>query len=139
MQLRRRATGGGGGDPHPMGAEAVREDMRHVALRRNLHFRIVSAIKGGTFSGQALAVGDSITFSHEFRITSAGIASDSTGLRFGLGNSSNTYAFLLGTGTAPGKGFTVWPVDQLSGGGFTTLTTTGTRLPSTTTPLTPSS
>ncbi len=40
MQLRRCAAPGIGDNAHPMGAEAVRENVRHIALRWNLHIRI---------------------------------------------------------------------------------------------------
>lgn len=85
-----------------------------------------STAKGAFNNSTALAIGESITVSFDFRITIAG-GSDSAGLRFGLGNSSNTYAFTVGTGTSTGGNIAQFAANTV-GGTNTGYTTTGTPL-----------
>jgi xyloglucan-specific exo-beta-1,4-glucanase len=84
-------------------------------------------VQGGPYTSQALNVGDSITLSYDFRVTSATIPSTSSSFRFGLSNSSNTYGFNFGSGTTTGGVFCIFPVNTTHGTN-TALTTTGTAI-----------
>lgn len=79
---------------------------------------------GGNFTSQVLnVVGDSITLTFDFRLTTA-IPNSSGAIRFGLSSSSNTYGFLFGSGTSASRGMNVYPANTISGTG-TALTTSG--------------
>ena len=80
------------------------------------------SIANGVFSSSALAIGESITVSFDFRMTSTVVNNDA-GLRFGLSSSANTYGATLGTGTTTGFGIAQYATNTLSGG--TGYTTTG--------------
>jgi len=78
----------------------------------------------GQFTGAALAIGESITLSFDFRITNTA-GNDSAGLRLGLSSSANTYAFTFGTGTTTGGGIAQFGSNTV-GGTNTIYTATGT-------------
>lgn len=73
-----------------------------------------SGTKGAFTNASALAIGESITVSFDFRITNTA-ANDGAGLRFGLSSSSNTYAFTFGTGTTTGGGMAQFGANTMGG------------------------
>lgn len=83
-----------------------------------------SGTKGAFTNATALAVGESITVSFDFRIINTA-ANDGAGLRFGLSSSSNTYAFTFGTGTTAGGGMAQFGANTV-GGTNTIYTASGT-------------
>lgn len=83
-----------------------------------------STAKGAFANTTALAIGESITMSFDFRLP-GGNNSDTAGLRFGLGSSSNTYSLNIGTGSSSGGAFVQFGPNTVAGTG-TAYTTTGT-------------
>lgn len=81
-------------------------------------------ITGAFANSSALAIGESIQVSFDFRLTGP-VANDGAGLRFGFGSSANVYAVTFGTGTTSGLGFAQYASTAISGTA-TTYTPTGT-------------
>lgn len=83
--------------------------------------------RGGTFTAPALAVGEAVTLTFDFRVTSGTIPSDGGAFRFAVGSSSASYALRFGSGNISGGTLAVYGADILSGTS-TSLTTTGTPI-----------
>jgi hypothetical protein len=74
-----------------------------------------NALTRGAFTNTtALAIGESITLSFDFRMIAAA-TNDTAGLRFGLGTSSNTFGFTFGTGTSSAVGTAQFATGTVSG------------------------
>lgn len=78
----------------------------------------------GTYTSQALNIGETLSLSLDFRITSAR-ANSAAGLRFGFGSSADTFALTFGTGTTTGGAILRFGPNTLSGTS-TNLSTSGT-------------
>lgn len=71
--------------------------------------------KGGNFTSSALSVGQSLVLSFNFRLANSGaLAANASALRFGLGSSSQSFAFVFGV-AANGGALVEYPVDVVSG------------------------
>ncbi|HEY9250417.1 MAG TPA: hypothetical protein VIO38_14860 [Rariglobus sp.] len=73
-----------------------------------------SGTRGAFTNASALAIGEAITVSLDFRITNTP-GNNNAGLRFGLSSSSNTYAFTFGTGTTAGAGIAQFGTNTVGG------------------------